>query len=276
MVGSALAFSLMSLFVKLAGSRFGTMELVFARAVVVAALAGTVLALRRVGLARANWRLLVLRGVLGLVALSCFYFSVIHLPLAEATVIHFTNPVFTAAVAALFLGERMRPREVGLSLLALSGVVVMVRPGGWGGPAAPLDPLAVASGLTAAVLAAVAYALVRRLRDHDPFVVVFSFAAVSVLGTTPLVPGFTVPRGEEWALLLAVGLATFAGQVLLTMGLQRERAARATAVGYLQIVFATVWGAVLFEQFPGPWSLAGAALIVGSTLAVAVLREHRP
>lgn len=269
---SAFFFSLMSLTVKVAGQRIPAMELVFARAVVVSLLAGADLRRRRVPIAGADTRILLARGLVGFVALACFYYSVIHLPLAEATVIHFTNPVFTALMAAAFLGERLRAEEFGLALLGLLGVVVIVRPAGaFGG--APLPALPVASSVTAAVLAGVAYVLVRHLRRHDAMLVVFSFAGVTSLAALPLMlPVFVWPRGTEWLVLLGVGLSTFFGQVFLTLGLQREQAGRATTVGYLQIVFATVWGALVFGDRPTPATALGAAIIVGATLLLARLR----
>jgi drug/metabolite transporter (DMT)-like permease len=272
---SALFFSLMSLAVKLAGRRIPTMELVFARAVVVSALAAFDLHRRRVVVTGPGTGMLLLRGVVGFVALACFYYSVVHLPLAEATVIHFTNPVFTALIAAAFLGERLRAREVALALAGLAGVVVMVRPVGPFAAGAPDLPLeAVGTSLAAALLAAVAYTLVRHLRHHDAMLVVFAFAGFSSLAALPLMlPSFVWPRGAEWLALLAVGLTTFGGQVFLTLGLQRERAGRAMTMGYLQIVFATLWGALVFGQRPGLSTVLGAGVIVASTLLLATTRR---
>ena len=56
----------------------------------------------------------------------------------------------------------------------------------------------------------------------------------------------------------------------MTEGLRRERASRATAIGYLQVVFAVAWGALIFGELPSAWTLLGAALIVGSTVLVAM------
>jgi drug/metabolite transporter (DMT)-like permease len=134
--------------------------------------------------------------------------------------------------------------------------------------------VAVASSLAAALLSAVAYTLVRHLRHHDAMLVVFSFAGLSSLAALPLMlPSFVWPHGAEWLVLLAVGLTTFGGQVFLTLGLQRERAGRATTVGYLQIVFATLWGALVFGDRPGLATAVGAGIIVASTLVLARVRR---
>jgi drug/metabolite transporter (DMT)-like permease len=91
-----------------------------------------------------------------------------------------------------------------------------------------------------------------------------------------MLPSFVTPHGAEWAVLAGVGISTFFGQLFLTLGLQRERAGRATTAGYLQVVFATLWGALVFGQVPGPVTLLGAAIIVGCTLLLARLREAPP
>jgi drug/metabolite transporter (DMT)-like permease len=275
---SALFFSIMSLLVKLAGRTFPTMELVFARAIVVSGLALADMRRRRVPLRNPQTGLLLLRGSVGFAALGCFYYAVIHLPLAEVTVIHFTNPVWTALIAAFVLAEALRPRELALALGSLAGVAMIVGlPGLLGSGASTLEPKAVISALAGSILAAWAYTLVRRLRHHDAMLVVFYFAGASAVAGLPfMMPWFVWPRGLDWLLLLGVGVATFLGQVTLTLGLQRERAGPATAVGYLQIIFAAVWGVVFFGDQVRLTTVAGGAVIVGCTLLLARLRRREP
>jgi len=278
MAASALCLSLMVAFVKAAGARLPTMEIVLARSLVVLALSTLGLLARRRNFLGTEPKLLLLRGLLGFVALSCVYYAVIHLPLAEATVIQFTNPVLTALLAAPLLGESLRPIEVLIVLLGLLGVVIVARPPFLAGDAAAgLDPYVVAVALVGAAFTAAAYVMVRRLRGEEPLLVVFYFAAVSVAGSIPMVvPVFTMPRGWDWGLLLAIGVTTHMGQLFLTRGLQMERAGRATAVGYLQIVFATLLGAAFFGEFPDAWTWVGAAAIVLSTVLLARVRPTAP
>jgi drug/metabolite transporter (DMT)-like permease len=266
-VYGALAFSVMSACAKLAGDRIPNQEIVAFRAVVVTGITWSML--RKKGLnpwGTERW-LLFLRGLFGYAALSCFLWAVIRLPLADTTVIHFTNPVWTALLAALFIGEILRGWEVLLALLALGGVVIVSRPGFLFGHASGLDPAAVGVALMGAVLSAAAYVAARRLtRTNDPLVIVFAFAVVSLAGSVPLAAThFVMPRGMEWLLLLGVGLAAQGGQVWVTRALQLEKAGRVMAVGYLQIVFAAGWGLFLFGEFPDGWTGVGAAVIVAST-----------
>ena len=270
MVQAAFWFAVMALLVKLAAAGgLPTMQIVLARAVVT-------LALSTVGLVRAkqppwgvNNRLLVLRGVFGSGGFICFYAAVIHLPLAEATVIHHISPVLTAVVAALWLGERLERRVLVGMALAFAGVILIAKPAALFGDDAAASNISwsyVAVGVAGALLASFAYVAVRKLGETEPpILVVFYFPAISVPVSLPFAIAEWVPPDlQGWLLLLGVGAATQAAQLALTKGLARERAGKAISVGYLQIAFAMAFGALLFGQVPGAWSLAGIALVVGS------------
>lgn len=265
-------FSVMSLLVKVAGQRLPSMEIVLARAVISLVLSYGLLRRAGVGLWGTNRKLLVLRGALGFGALACFYYALVHLPLAEATTIQYMNPVFTALLAGWLLRERVGRWEMACVMASLAGVVLIARPGFlFGGSVAALDPLVVGIALAGALLSASAYVTVRRLgQSEHPLVIVFYFPLIATPATLPFVAPVAIwPRGWEWLVLLGVGVSTQIGQVYMTRGLQLEPAGRATAIGYLQIVFAGVWGAIFFAEYPDAWSIAGVLLIIGSTLALA-------
>lgn len=277
MIAGAFFFSLMSLGVKVAGARVPSQQIVLVRGVTNVIFSWFLLRRAGVPLWGSRPRVLVLRGLLGFAALSCFYYALVHLPLADATVLQYTNPVWTALLAGWLLGERIRPREAGLVLASLLGVVLIARPSFIFGGAPRLDMLAVAVALVGSMFSASAYVTVRKLgRTEHPLVIVFYFTLVTVPASIPGVIAESVwPTAFEWAVLLGTGAAAQAGQVYLTRGLQLEPAGRATAVGYLQIVFAAAWGALVFGELPDGWTLAGALVILGSTLAL-VRAQKRP
>jgi drug/metabolite transporter (DMT)-like permease len=273
MIAGAFFFSLMSLAVKLVGQRIPSQQIVLVRGLLNVAFTYAMLRGAGVYLWGSRPGVLALRGLLGFAALSCFYYGIIHLPLADATVLQYTNPVWTGLLAAWLLGERMKPVEGALVAASLAGVVLIARPAFlFGAEAQSLDLFAVGVALVGAIFSAAAYVTVRQLgRTEHPLVIIFYFTLVTVPAAVPgvMIAGAVVPRGGEWLALLGVGLTAQAGQVYLTRGLQLEPAGRATAVGYLQIVFAGVWGAIFFAEFPDAPAVAGAALILVSTLALA-------
>ncbi|MEJ2677685.1 MAG: DMT family transporter [Gemmatimonadota bacterium] len=279
MAVAAFFFSLMNLLVKVAGSRIPSEEIVLSRSVVVMFITLGLMRRGRVPVWGVRKKLLLLRSVLGFTALSCFYFALTRLTLADATVLQFTSPVFTAVLAGVFLGERLEWTSAALILLSLAGVSLVARPAFlFGSLAAPLDPLAVSVTLVGAMLSAGAYVTVRRLNaTEDPLVIVLYFAAFSMVASVPIVaPHAVLPRGVDWVVLLGVGLATMAAQVALTNALRLEEAARAVPVGYLQIVFAALWGMLFFKEYPGALGVLGAALVIAGTFGIGRTRRHVP
>ncbi len=279
MAQSALWFAVMSTLVKLASATMPTMQIVFARGCITLLLASLVL--WRAGLLPFGTRprLLLSRGFTGSCALVCFYAAVVHLPLAEATVIHQTAPVFTALLAAVLLHERLETRVLVSIGVCLLGVLLIARPD-WlfGGHTASADfPWQYAFvALLGSLLSALSYVTVRQLgRTENPLIVVFWFPLMTVPMTAPFaIPVWVWPDARGWLLLLGIGITTQIAQVAMTRGLQREAAGRATAVGYLQVAFATIFGACVFGVWPDRWSICGMVLILGSLLGGLQRRGH--
>jgi drug/metabolite transporter (DMT)-like permease len=271
MVATALCFSLMSLLVKLLGGRLPTAEIVCVRSAVTLVISYAMV--RAAGISPWGRRkpLLLLRGLAGFGALFCFFFAVTRLPLADVTVIHFTNPVFTAILAAVFLKEPMGRREILGLALCVGGVMFVAQPALlFGAGARSLDVTVVLAALGAASLSAVAYTTVRKLREtDDPLVIVFYFPLVATPASVPFMVGKAVwPTPVQWLLLVAVGIVTQAGQIFLTKGLHRERAGRAMSMSYVQVIFAAAWGWLFFREIPNSLSVFGAALILCGMLVV--------
>lgn len=277
MVLSAFGFSVMSMLVKLASERVPTGEIVLARAVFTLALSYVMV--RRAELSpwgTQHGRLFV-RGLLGFAALGGYYLALARLPLADATTLHFTQPIVTSLLAWWILGERVGWAAGFAIACGLGGVVLVVHPG------VPLDsgadPLGVSVALASATFSAFAYVTVRQLvKTEHPLVIVFYFPLVAAPLSLPwALADWVWPSAIDWLLLAGIGVTTQLGQVFLTMGLAIERAGRATAIGYVQIVFAVLWQLAIFGDQPGLGTLLGAALIIAGTLAVsATARRDAP
>jgi drug/metabolite transporter (DMT)-like permease len=274
MLASALSFSLMGVCVKQVGDRIPAAEVVLVRALMNVLFSW--LLLRRAGVSPWGQRrgLLIVRGAIGSVALLCVYIALNELPLASATVLQYTYPTFTALLAWLMLGERIGRRVLLAVLLGWSGVLLVARPAELLGPAlglargASLAGPAVLIAVAGAFCTALAYVSVRSLaRSEHPLVIVFYFPLVAVPLSLPLVllnPVLPTPLELLW--LLGVGVFTQLGQVFLTSSLVALPAARATAISYVQVAFAGLWGWLLFGEALDGWTVAGAALVLAATL----------
>ena len=268
MVLSALSFSLMGVCVKQVGGRIPATEVVLARAVVSVVLSWWML--RRSGIApwgQRRW-LLIWRGAIGTLALLCVYQALAMLPLAAATVLQYSYPTFTALLAWLTLGEPLGRRLLGAVALGWLGVMVLAWPPAGSGLGMGLPPLAVAIALVGAFSTALAYVSVRALRHSEhPLVIVFYFPLVALVLSLPLVlldP--VVPTWNELFWLIGVGLFTQLGQITLTEGLMGLPAARATAISYVQVAFAVLWGWLIFAEPLEGTTLLGGLLVLAATL----------
>ena len=261
-----MGFSAMSVLVKIASPRMPTGQLVLARAVVTLILSYAMVKRAQLSPWGTQKRGLVLRGVLGFAGLTFYYAALAHLPLADATTIQNTTPLVTALLAWWILREPVGWSTAFAIACGIGGVLLIVHPRGAG-----TDPVGFLFAIGAAAASSVAYVTVRQLaRTEHPLVIVFYFPLVATPLAIPwAVADWVTPQPIDWLLLVAIGVATQVGQVFLTLGLSVERAGKATSVGYLQVVFAMLWQLFLFDDPPPLASVAGAALIVSGTYAVA-------
>ncbi len=271
MLLGTLFFSLMTVFAKLGSQRLPTMELVLARVIVTLVMSWW--AIRRLGIH--PWgndkKLLLLRGFAGFMGLSCYFYAIDHLPLADATVIQFCNPMIAALIAVFVLHEPLRGASVISTILSIAGVILVAQPTFLFARGIALDPVAVAVGFIGAVFSAVAYVVIRRLGSTEHYmVVVFYFPLVTGPASLPVLAleGFVLPQGVEWLYLLGIGVAAQLGQIEITQGFKLETAGRASGVTYLQIVLAYTWGILLFHEYPNALSVLGAILVVLGVLTL--------
>ena len=278
MVAAAFFFSVMSALVKLVSAHVPASHTVFARSLVGLVLSLAMLRRARIPALGVRRGLLVLRGLLGFIALDCYFYALSVLPIADATVIQYTNPIWTALLAGLILGERVTPRLVLASAAALVGVALVARPAFlFGASADALPTLPVLIGLVGALTSAGAYVTVRALRaTDDPLVIVLYFPLIATPASVPaLVPDATWPAPLDLLLLLGIGVTVQVAQVFMTRGLHLETAGRATTMSYVQVAFAWVWGLALFDESPTLGGLLGAGLVVAAALAVALPGQKR-
>ncbi len=267
----AFFFSIMSVCVKLASRHLPSSHTVLARGVVTLVMSFATLRKKGISPWGVDKKRLVLRGFAGFVALNCYYYSLKHLPLADATVIQYSSPIFTAILAVLVLGERMGGWEILSVTGSFIGVFLVAQPPFLFHGTTSQPHTAILIALAGSVVSSVAYVTVRKLRNtDDPAVIVFYFPLVAVpLSIAPVFRDATLPTPFEWLLLLAIGVTTQLAQVLMTKSLHSEPAGRATAVSYLQVAFAYGWGLLVFGEVPNALSIVGALIVALSILALA-------
>jgi drug/metabolite transporter (DMT)-like permease len=266
MLFSALGFALMGACVKLAHlDGIPILEIIAARAVVSVFLSYADIKRKKIPMWGARKGLLLSRGLAGTFALVCVYYALVNIPYAEATMLQYLNPMFTAILAIIFLGERVQRSTLACIILSFIGLLIIVRPDFlFGQISADYSLLAIVAAIFGAFGSGVAYVLVRKLSvTEDPSVIIIYFPLVALpLSIILLGNDFVMPQGMTWIWLLLVGIFTQVGQIGLTKAMQTETASNATSFAYTQVVFAVLLGWLIFSELPSVWTFIGGGLII--------------
>jgi drug/metabolite transporter (DMT)-like permease len=273
MILSALGFALMAACVKQV-STYGipVLEIVAARAIVSAFISYVDIKRKKISLWGNNKPLLIARGTVGAIALIFVYYAVTTLPLAEATVLQYLHPVFTAVLAVIFLKEKVQRSTLLCIVVSLLGLGVMVSPNiqfsGAELSNMPYSWLSIGAAVLGAFGSAVAYVLVKMLtKTEDSSVIIFYFPFVSLpIAIALLGSDFVMPSLPALGLLILVGIFTQIGQVGLTKALHSADANKATAYAYVQVVFSILIGWLWFSEIPLITTLIGGALVISGAL----------
>ena len=211
------------------------------------------------------------RMALGVGAMGLNFLAFILLPLAEATTIGFSVPIFAVVLAALLLGEPTGKWRWGAVAAGFAGVLVIVQPGSGSVPL-----LGASVALAAALLTASVTIVIRRLGATErAATTVFWFAVSSLvpLGLMMLWFGGVHDRAT-WAVLLAMAVAGGLAQLTLTGALRLAPVALVMPMDYTSLLWAVLLGLWIFGEVPTPWIWVGAPIIIASGLVI-VWREHR-
>ncbi len=267
LICSALAFSLMTVCVKNLQGRIPVAELVFIRALISLIITRFMLYKKQISPWGNNRKVLLARGIFGTGALFCIFKAIELLPLASATIIQYTYPTFASIAAWLFLKEKLNKRIIIALIIGLIGIFFVVQPSWFikNGIELPFNAICIA--ICGALLTALAYVCVRKLSINDhPLVIIHYFPLISLPLTIPsLINTAVLPIGNEWIWLIGIGLFTQVGQIGITNGLRLLPAAKASAINYTQVLFASIWGIIIFSEPLNPYILLGAILILAST-----------
>ncbi|OJD33587.1 integral membrane protein duf6 [Diplodia corticola] len=251
--------------------------------------------------------LLVLRGFGGFFGVFGVYYSLLYLPLSDATVITFLAPSLACFACSILINEPFTRTEQTGALISLLGVVLIARPASLFTFSSPSPPssatpsttstspsagdytsvtpsqraTAVAVALVGVLGAATAFTTLRWIgrRAHalisvNYFAAWCTFVSFVAMLVSPSIPFLLPTSSSDWALLVFLGVCGFVMQFLLAAGLQHERSGRATNMVYCQMLFALAGDRVVFGTGPDGWGWAGSGLILGSAVVVAVRKRE--
>lgn len=261
MLLAGLSFVIMTAIVKHVGSGLPAAESAFLRF-----LSGLVFflpmarSLTRVQLSRQSWRLLALRGIVHTLGVICWFYAMARIPVAEVTAMNYLNPVYVTLGAALFMGEKISTRRITAIGMAVVGVLIILRPGFREVSTGHLAMLVTAMMLAASYLCAGVAS-----REAGPGTVVAILSVSVTIGLAPFAAWVWVPPTWDqlaWLFLVA-GFAT-AGHYFMTHAFRSAPMAVIQPVTFLQLVWATLLGWLVFGESVDGWVVLGGTVILGS------------
>ena len=226
-------------------------------------------ALRR-GFSRQIWSWFCIRGVLHVIAVISWFYAMSRITIAEVTAIGFVNPIIVTVGAALFMGERLSIRRTLAVIVALCGALIVLRPG-----VRELDPGHL-SQILASVTFGASYLLAKRITEHVPAAVVVAMMSLTVsIGLAPIAFVVWVPptlAQVGWLALVAF-FATL-GHYSMTRAFAAAPLTVTQPVTFLQLIWASLLGVLVFHEPIDPWVIMGGAVMIGA-ISYITLREAR-
>ena len=268
-----LMFTLMNVFAKSLSEQHSVLEIAFYRNLI-ACLPFLIMVFafgrRQILVIRSKPWAVGIRAVLGAASLVLTFAAYSSMPMAETSVLLFTASLFVPVMGVIFLKEKVGPYRWSAIIVGFVGIIVMA------GPSGAVTTLGVSFAISAAVLQSILGILLRHLGGHeDPETVSFYFFVIGAIVTALALPFVAVrPTLDELPLLLGVGLTGAAAQWLFSTALKHTPAAIVAVFNYTTIVWAALFGWLVWDEWPLPIVFAGSGIVIAANLFI-VWRESR-
>jgi drug/metabolite transporter (DMT)-like permease len=200
-----------------------------------------------------------LRSITGLIGNICIIFAFTTIPLAEAYSIAFLAPIFVVALSRSFLGESVSAYRWAFLFATFVGVLIVVRPG-----FRELHPGHL-TALVAALMGAITTTVLRRVAPHEKRVSLLGIPLGYVVIFNGLImrhQGIRLPSPEQFGLLMAIGAIGGTSNILFITAARRAKASQIAPGQYSQIIWAVIFGALFFKEFPDSLAFVGLAVVI--------------
>jgi S-adenosylmethionine uptake transporter len=266
MMVSAMSFALMAGTIRHLADHMHPFEIAFFRNLVsLVLMAPWVLRTGFAGLQTSSIRKYGLRGLASIIAMLCWFYGLATMPIAEATALSFTAPIFASIGAIFFLGERMGVRRWGAIVVGFTGAMIILRPGI---ASISLSSLVVLGGSAAVACSII---MVKILSRTEPSSLIVAYMGIYLVPMS-LVPAlffWTAPIGSDWLWLIFIGVVATAGQLGITHAYAATEATVVLPFDYARLPFAALIAYLAFDESPDLWTWVGAAVIAGSAIYIA-------
>ncbi len=265
MLVSGFLFACMGVLVKLSAVYFSSIELVFYRSMIGFLIICVIVSVRHLPLSTLYWKNHCWRGLSGLGSVLMLFYCITQLPLATAVTLNYTSPLFLTLLTTMILKDHFQWLLAVAVVLGFAGVVLLLRPSlqedQWSGGLI---------GLASGFFAAIAYLNIRHLGNlgEPDWRVVFYFTLISTIITSiwMLFNTFHPITPVNFLLLLGIGITATLAQLALTRAYRTGKILVVGALAYSTVVFASLWGILIWGELLSLTSWLGIGLIVAGGL----------
>lgn len=217
-----------------------------------------------------NFRMHFWRAVINLINMVAFYFGLALTPLAEATALNFTAPLFATLLATVFLGETVRIRRTIALAVGLVGAIVILRPG-----IEAINPGALFVIFAAVLWGGIMIMIkVMARTDSSLTITVWVLILMSVMSFPPALFVWQWPTLEQCGWLTFIAVTGTIGQLMLAQALKEAEATSIMPIDFFRLVWAAVLGYLAFGEVPDLFTWTGGIMIFGSATYIA-FREKK-
>jgi len=267
MLAAALCFTVMNM-IALSVHHLPAFEIVFFRSIGTVVCAMSVLAWQGIPVLGNNPKILMVRALVGLTSMVLYYKAIQIMPLGTAAALRYLSPFFAAALAVIFLGERVKKLQWLFLAAAFAGVVLLK------GFDSRLSLIGLVIILTSACFSGVVYVIIRKIGDSEhPVVVVNYFLTVcTIISGIICLFYWKQPIGIEWITLLSMGLIGYVAQVLMTKAMQAAETNLIVPFKYAEVVFTILFAWIIFGEEQSWVALLGIFVIVVALIGNVVVK----
>ena len=261
MLISVFAFSIMNVLLKYL-TNYGTFQLVFFRSITTLAITSSLLGYYKIPFFGNNKIILLKRGVVGALAMLCFFFSVSYISVGSAVSIRYVSPIFAAILTVFFLNKTISKIEWFFYTISFLGIL-FIR-----GFSDEMNLFGFLMALLAAFFSAFVYLIIESIgKSEHPLVIVNYFMMTSfTVGVIGAFFYWTPLKNEDLLLLLFMGIVGFFGQYYMTKAFQNGLAYMVAPIKYVEVVFTILFGVFILNETYTKLTLLGVFMVIGGLI----------
>ncbi|MRI02445.1 EamA family transporter [Kriegella sp. EG-1] len=268
MIVSTFSFALMNVSVKYL-ERIPTFQIVFFRCLGSFILATTYISIKRIPLLGNKRRLMLLRAIIGLTAMTLYFLSLKHLPVGTAVSLRYIAPIFAAIFAIFILREKIKIIQWLFFIVAFAGVLVLK---GFDGN---INTTGLTLILIASVFSGMVYVVLRKIgkSDHPAVVVNYFMFVGTIIGGVLSISVWLQPKGIEWLFLSLLGVFGFMGQIYMTRAFQIAQTNLVAPLKYVEVIFTMSIGVIWFNEIYTFYSFLGLIMIIAALVLNTMVKK---